>query len=124
VRFLDLLAEIGESVVVILSTHMLEDVSKLCPRLAILFNGRVVAEGELASLVAKLQGRIWRKPVARAEADALRQAFEVVSTRYADGRLILHVISDGAPGEGFEPVGGDLQDVYFAMTAEAEQPAA
>jgi ABC-type multidrug transport system ATPase subunit len=124
IRFLDLLAEIGESVVVILSTHMLEDVSKLCPRLAILFNGRVVAEGELASLVAKLQGRVWRKPVPRAEADALRQAFEIVSTRHADGRLILHVLSDGSPGEGFEPVGGDLQDVYFAMTADAEQAAA
>ena len=124
VRFLDLLAEIGESVVVILSTHTLEDVSKLCPRLAILFNGRVVADGELAPLVAKLQGRVWRKPVARAEADALRQAFDVVSTRHADGRLILHVLSDGSPGEGFEPVGGDLQDLYFAMTAEAEQAAA
>jgi ABC-type multidrug transport system ATPase subunit len=119
-HFHDVLAEIGEDTVVILSTHLLEDVSKLCPRLAILLKGRVVAAGEVASLVAELRGQIWRKSVTRAEAEALRQGLHVLTTRYVDGRLILHVKSDSSPGVGFEPVGGDLHDVYFAITAEGE----
>jgi ABC-2 type transport system ATP-binding protein len=95
-------------------------VSKLCPRIAILLAGRVVAQGEITALVASLSGRIWRKSAQRAELDAIRREFRVLSTRYADGHLIVHVLSDGAPEAGFEPVGGDLQDVYFTMTAEGE----
>jgi len=121
VRLQDLFAEIGESIVVILSTHILDDVSKLCPRIAILAAGRVVADGEISALVARMQGRIWRKTIARAELDDIRRSFQILSTRYADGSLILNVLSDGEPGEGFEPVGGDLQDVYFAMTTAGEQ---
>jgi len=120
-RFHDLLAEIGEGTLVILSTHLLDDVSKLCPGLAILLNGRVVAAGPVTSLLDKLRGSIWRKSVTRAEAEALRQSLQVLTTRYADGgRLILHVRNDTSPGAGFEPVGGDLHDVYFAMTADGE----
>ena len=117
-RFHDLLTEIGEDTVVILSTHVLDDVQKLCPRLAIVLKGRVVAAGEVSRLVAHLSGRLWRKPVTRAEAEDLRRSLHVVTTRYVDGRSIVHVLSDGQPGAGFESVSGDLQDVYFAMTAE------
>ena len=116
-RFHELLAEIGETVVVILSTHILDDVSRLCARAAILFEGRVVAQGELSSLVAALQGRIWRKVVPRSEIEAHRRQFNVISTRYMNGQSMLHVLSDGRPGADFEPVPGELQDVYFAMTA-------
>jgi ABC-2 type transport system ATP-binding protein len=123
-RFQELLSEIGASVVVILSTHLLDDVSRLCARAAILFGGRVVAEGELSSLVATLHGRIWRKAVQRSEVDAHRRDFNVISSRYVDGHSMLHVLSDDNPGDGFEPVRGDLQDVYFAMTAEADKAGA
>jgi ABC-2 type transport system ATP-binding protein len=117
-RFHDLLAEIGENIVIILSTHILDDVAKLCPRLAILFGGRVVAQGEVSALVAGLQGRIWRKLISRAELSELRQSMRVVSVRYHEDQLAVHVLADGTPPEGFEPIGGDLQDLYFAMTSE------
>jgi ABC-2 type transport system ATP-binding protein len=117
-RFHDLLTEIGENIVVILSTHILDDVAKLCPRLAILLNGRVVEQGETPALVAGLHGRIWRKSVSRSELSAMRQALQVVSIRYVEGRTTVHVLSDTSPGEGFELIGGDLQDLYFAMTRE------
>jgi ABC-2 type transport system ATP-binding protein len=119
-RFHDLLAEISEDTVVILSTHVLDDVARLCPRLAIMLKGRVVAAGEISSLVAELSGRLWKKAVTRTEAEQLRQSVQVLTTRYVDGRSIIHVLSGTSPGAGFEPVNGDLQDVYFAMTAEDE----
>jgi ABC-2 type transport system ATP-binding protein len=120
-RFHELLSEIGATVVVILSTHLLDDVSRLCARAAILFGGRVVAHGELSSLVATLHGRIWRKTVPRAEVEAYRRDFNVISSRYTDAHAILHVLGNDSPGAGFEHVTGELQDVYFAMTAEADK---
>jgi ABC-2 type transport system ATP-binding protein len=123
-RFHDLLAEIGESMIVILSTHLLEDVSKLCSRAAILFGGRIVAHGDLDQLIATLQGRIWRKSVPRAEVAAYRREFRVLSSRTVNGHAILHALSDERPDPSFEPVPGDLQDVYLAMNAEADERAA
>lgn len=120
-RFHELLAEIGATVVVILSTHILDDVSRLCARAAILFEGRVVADGALSSLVATLHGRIWRKTVPRSEVEAYRRDHNVISSRYVDGHSVLHVLSSDPPGADFEPVGGDLQDVYFAMTVQADK---
>ena len=124
VRFHDLLSEIGERAVVILSTHILEDVAELCPRMAIMIGGRVVAEGSPASLVANINGRLWCKRVARSEVESHRQAFNVIATRYIDGHTVIFVLSDSAPGPGFESVGGDLQDVYFATIAGDEKVAA
>jgi ABC-type multidrug transport system ATPase subunit len=124
VRFHDLLSEIGEKSVVILSTHILEDVAELCPRMAIMMGGRVVAEGSPASLVANISGRLWCKRVTRSEIDSHRHTFNVISTRYIDGHTAIYVLSDSTPGPGFEPVGGDLQDVYFATIAGDEKVAA
>jgi ABC-2 type transport system ATP-binding protein len=124
VHFHDLLAEIGETTVVILSTHIVEDVSELCSRVAILVAGRVVAEGEPGSLVATLHGRIWRKTVSRDEVEAYRGVLRVISTRYSAGRTVLFVLSDEPPGDGFAPAGGDLQDVYFAAIAGVDRAAA
>jgi ABC-2 type transport system ATP-binding protein len=124
VRFHDLLAEIGENAVVILSTHILEDVAVLCKRMAIIVGGRLVAEGSRTSLVAKLQGRLWRKAVERDELEALQQTCNVISTRYIDGRTLAFVLSDQWPGPEFEAVGGDLQDVYFATVASDQRAAA
>jgi ABC-2 type transport system ATP-binding protein len=124
VRFHDLLAEIGENAVVILSTHILEDVAVLCKRMAIIVGGRVVAEGSPSSLVANLHGRLWRKAVERGDVEALRQGCNVISTRYIDGRTVAFVLSDHRPGAEFEAVGGDLQDVYFATVANDQRAAA
>jgi ABC-2 type transport system ATP-binding protein len=123
-RFHEVLSEIGATVAVILSTHLLDDVSRLCSRAAILFGGRIVADGELSSLVATLQGRIWRKTVPRGDVEAYRRDFNVLSSRYTDAHAVLHVLADDNPSAGFEPVSGELQDVYFAMTAEADKAGA
>jgi ABC-type multidrug transport system ATPase subunit len=124
VRFHDLLAEIGEKAVVILSTHILEDVAELCKKMAIIVAGRVVAEGSPTSLVANLSGRLWRKRIARNELEGLRRDHNVISTRYLDGATVAFVLSDHRPGAEFVPAGGDLQDVYFATVADDQRAAA
>ena len=116
-RFLNLLAEIGERVVVILSTHIVEDVAELCPRMAILGAGRILAEGAPTQLVAALQGRIWQKTITKDELDHVRATQEVIATRLLGGRTLVHVLADHAPGEGFAVASPDLEDVYFSTLA-------
>src|SRR6202046_1045655 len=113
-RFLNLLAEIGENVVVILSTHIVADVSDLCPRMAIIVDGRIVREGEPAALIAALKGRIWTKAIGRDELEACRAQHEVISTRLFAGRTVVHVLADADPGEGFAPEEGGVEAVYFS----------
>jgi ABC-2 type transport system ATP-binding protein len=116
-RFLNLLAEIGENVVVILSTHIVEDVSDLCPAMAIICDGRIVREGAPADLIAQLEGRIWKKIIDKAELDDAKAAHQVISTRLLGGRTVIHVLADQDPGPGFAPVAGGLEDVYFSTLA-------
>ena len=113
-RFLNLLAEIGENVVVILSTHIVEDVSDLCPAMAIICDGRIVKEGAPAELVRQLSGRIWMKTIDKAELEDHRAKHQVISTRLFAGRTVIHVIADKDPGDGFSRVEGGLEDVYFS----------
>ena len=113
-RFLNLLAEIGENVVVILSTHIVEDVSDLCPSMAIICNGRIVREGAPADLVAQLKGRIWKKIIDKPELEAAKAQYKVISTRLLAGRTVIHIESETDPGAGFTPVEGGLEDVYFS----------
>jgi ABC-2 type transport system ATP-binding protein len=122
-RFLNLLAEIGENVVVILSTHIVEDVADLCPRMAILAGGKILKEGAPAQLMADLKGRIWTKTIDRHELDAMRQSHEVISTRLSGGRTVVHVLADKAPGAGFSPVEGGLEDVYFSTLTASRRAA-
>jgi ABC-2 type transport system ATP-binding protein len=122
-RFLNLLAEVGENVVVILSTHIVEDVAELCPRMAILAGGRIVADGVPAALVEALQSRVWRKVVAREELEALRSTQQVIAMRLLAGRTVVHVLSDVAPGEGFAPAAAGLEDVYFATLSQQRKAA-
>ncbi len=114
-RFLNLLAEIGENVVVILSTHIVEDVTDLCPRMAIIARGEVLLTGEPAEAMRALDGRVWRRTVATTAVDDYRQRMTVLSTRLVGGRTIVHVLADGAPESGFEAVAPDLEDVYFGQ---------
>jgi ABC-type multidrug transport system ATPase subunit len=113
-RFLNLLAEIGENVVVILSTHIVEDVSDLCPQMAIICDGRIVKTGAPLALVDQLRGRIWKKTIDKGELEACRARFSVISTRLFAGRTVIHIEADSDPGDGFEPVAGGLEDVYFS----------
>jgi ABC-type multidrug transport system ATPase subunit len=124
-RFNNLLAEIGQNVVVILSTHIVDDVTDLCSRMAIIAGGRIVREGVPHELIAGLAGRIWRRTIERSELEAFRAGHEVISTRLSEGRTMVHVIADSSPGAGFEHVDGTLEDVYFATLAEQRRrPAA
>ncbi|WP_296594819.1 ABC transporter ATP-binding protein [Phenylobacterium sp.] len=122
-RFLNLLAEIGENVVVILSTHIVDDVADLCPRMAVLAGGRILREGAPAELIKGLSGRVWKKVIDRAELDEERARNQVISTRLAGGRTVIHVLADTAPGAGFEPVQGGLEDVYFSTLAASRRAA-
>jgi len=113
-RFLDLLCEIGQGVVVILSTHIVEDVSEVCSNVAIIDQGAVRLTGEPRSLLAGLEGRIWRKPIAQHELSACKNSLAVISSRLIAGRTVIHVYSASSPGEAFEPVAPSVEDVYFA----------
>ena len=114
VRFHNLLSDIGENVVVILSTHIVSDVSDLCRNMAIIHQGRVHAAGEPTALVAALNGRVWRKAIDRSEVAGYQQRFQVISMHLFGGRNVLHVLHDELPEPGFEPVAPDLEDLYFA----------
>jgi ABC-2 type transport system ATP-binding protein len=118
-RFHNLLAEIGESVVVILSTHIVEDVSDLCPDMAIMANGRIVATGRPSELTAELIGKVWTKTVAKNQVENHKDQHQVISTRLFTGQTILHVYSEFDPGDGFSSVAPSLEDVYFHTLAES-----
>ena len=121
-RFLNLLAEIGENVVVILSTHIVEDVSDLCPRMAVLAGGRVQQQGAPRDLIAATHGRVWSKTIRRDELDDYQAAHVVISTRLFAGQTIIHVLADAAPA-GFTPVEAGLEDVYFSTLADLRRAA-
>ena len=123
-RFLNLLSEIGENVVVILSTHIVDDVADLCPAMAVICDGRIVRQGAPAELVQALNGRIWRKSISKAELSAHQARHEVISTRLLAGRTVIHVLADADPGDGFEPVQGGLEDLYFSTLSASRRAAA
>src|SRR6202453_4272318 len=114
VRFHNLLSAIGENIIVILSTHIVSDVSDLCRQMAIIHQGRVHAAGDPMELVTRLNGRVWRKAIARSEVPDYQQRFQVISMHLFGGRNVLHVLQDELPEPGFEPVVPDLEDLYFA----------
>ena len=122
-RFLNLLADIGDKVVVILSTHIVEDVADLCPAMAIIANGRIVRQGAPHELMHELEGRIWRKTIERAELEPLKLRLQVISTRLVSGRTVVHVLADSDPGDGFAPHLGGLEDVYFTALAASRRAA-
>jgi ABC-type multidrug transport system ATPase subunit len=122
-RFLNLLAEIGENVVVILSTHIVADVADLCPRVAVLTDGRVQREGAPRELIHSTRGRIWMKVIERRELADVREQYELLSTRLFAGRTVVHILSDRDPGNGFTPVEAGLEDVYFSTLAESRRAA-
>ncbi len=117
VRFLNLLSELGENSVVLLSTHIVEDVSELCTRMAIIDEGEILLEAEPLGAVDELRGRIWRRVISKEELPELQRQHAVISTRLFAGRTVVHVYGDTAPGPDFEPAEPDVKDVYFSTMA-------
>lgn len=117
VRFLNLLSQIGEDSVVILSTHIVEDVEELCSRMAIIDEGQILLEAEPLHAIDDLRGRIWRRTVSRQELPALETELPVISTKLLAGRTIVHVHAAASPGGDFEAVEPTLEDVYFSVMA-------
>ncbi|WP_133272752.1 ABC transporter ATP-binding protein [Hymenobacter radiodurans] len=117
VRFLNLLSELGENSVVILSTHIVEDVAELCTRMAIINQGEILLETEPLRAVDELQGRIWRRIVEKSALPQLEQEHRVISTKLLSGRTLVHIYSEETPSAGFDPVAPDLEDVYFSTMA-------
>ena len=112
-RFLDLLAEVGEEAVVILSTHLTEDVANVCGAMAVLSGGRVLLAADPRDAVRRLRGRLWTAEVARGELAALRERSCVISHRLLAGQTIARVFSATPPGDGFAPAEADVEAVYF-----------
>jgi ABC-type multidrug transport system ATPase subunit len=113
-RFYNLLAEVGENVIVILSTHIVEDVLELCSRMAIIHQGRVLYEGEPEAAVASLAGKVWERRVPKADLAALEASHRVISSKMVAGQPLVHVYADASPGDGFTPAAPGLEDVFFS----------
>lgn len=120
-RFHDLLNEIGEQKVVLLSTHIVEDVHDLCPEMAVMAGGRVILQGKPSLLTESLDGKIWRKTISKEAFADYNNAFNVISTRRLAGKIQLHILADQNPGDGFEPFYPGLEEVYFTALAPTQQ---
>jgi len=114
IRFHNLLSEIGENIVVILSTHIVEDVSDLCSYMAVISNGKVLLYGEPEKTINNLRGKVWKKIIPRAELPQYESQFHVISTHLVAGKTVIHVVSDAQPDSTFVEVSPDLEDVYFS----------
>ena len=124
-RFLNLLSEVGENIVVILSTHIVEDVTDLCQNMAIISRGQLLFTGQPHEALGSLEGRIWRKRVAKAELAQVQAEHTVLSSRLVGGQPVIHVFAEACPGEGFEAIAPNLEDVYFGkLRAQAAAVAA
>jgi len=117
VRFLNLLSEIGENSVVILSTHIVEDVAELCPRMAIIDRGEILLEAEPLAAISALGGRVWKRVVSKQELPQIERDYRLICTKLQAGRTLVHVYADARPGPEFELVEADLEDVYFSVMA-------
>jgi ABC-2 type transport system ATP-binding protein len=119
-RFNNLLSEIGEQVIVILSTHIVEDVKDLCTDMAVIADGSVLTKGHPAELLKKLENKIWLRTIDKSALDYYRTRHRVISSRLNGGKLNIRVLNSGSPDEGFEPVPAELEDIYFSTLSDHE----
>ncbi len=124
VRFHNLLSDIGQEVIVILSTHIVSDVSDLCRSMAVINQGQVLLTGDPLEVVRQISGRVWRTVIDKAQLEQLQKELPVISTRLMAGRTVVHVYADARPGPGFEPIEADLEDAYFAVITGRWNPGA
>ena len=123
-RFHNLLSEIGENVAIILSTHIVEDVADLCPQMAIMNRGQIVSAGAPNDLITELNGKVWARTIEKSELAGLRGKYQIISERLTVGKVRIHVLADSNPGDGFESIQPDLEDVYFATIRGGQSEAA
>ncbi len=117
-RFLNLLSEVGEHAIVILSTHIVEDVRELCERMAIIARGRVIVQGSPEAVIThQIQGHLYKRVSEKSELALLQSQYRVVSVRLVSGKPVVFIFSDSPPGDGFSPVNADLEDAYFFYTS-------
>ncbi len=117
-RFNNLLSEIGESIIVVLSTHIVEDVRDLCPKMAIISNGKLILEGKPNEAIDSLKDKIWMKAVQKTELKEYQSKFNIISSNLNSGKINIHVFSHQRPDSGFELISPDLSDVYFSVLAQ------
>ncbi|MDR7127988.1 ABC-type multidrug transport system ATPase subunit [Algoriphagus sp. 4150] len=118
-RFYNLLSEVGEQTIVILSTHIVDDVKELCTRMAIMNTGKVIIQGSPIEIIESLQGRLYEKTINKNELDHYKKEYRVISDRLYLGKQIVHVISDTHPGSDFKALEANLEDVYMAQILNA-----
>lgn len=123
-RFYNLLSELGENTIIILSTHIVEDVSTLCSRMAIICEGELLMEGKPQDGIDALKGKIYQKTISKNELQHYKKEYQVISTKLIEGKLNLHVESEVALDEGFMRTMPDLEDVYFSHIARKVDPIA
>jgi ABC-type multidrug transport system ATPase subunit len=123
-RFLNLLSEIGEQVVVMLSTHIVEDVTDLCPRMAMIVKGEVLLQGEPQAAIELLRDKVWRKRISKSALPEYQQRFNVLSSRLVAGQPQINVHCESQPDDGFVQVEPDLEDVYFLKIRASQSSAA
>jgi ABC-2 type transport system ATP-binding protein len=122
-RFLNLLSEIGEQVVIILSTHIVDDVADLCTNMAIIANGQLLHHGQPLAAIDSVRGKTWKKVIEREQLEVHQREHQVISTRWHAGRTLIHVLADSRPDESFAPVEPGLEDVYFTTLARSRESA-
>lgn len=113
-RFHNLLSEIGENIIIILSTHIVDDVKDLCPNMVIMNHGTILLEGKPSQTIESIKGKIWRKRIEKDQVADLKRDLKVISTHMSEGKVIAHVYANSAPDSTFEQVDPNLEDVYFS----------
>jgi len=119
VRFHNLLSEIGENVVVILSTHIVDDVSDLCMNMAIIDQGRIILKGNTLGAMSQLNGKIWETEIAKGDLPGYEEKYDVISTRLFGGKTFIRVFSQTNPANGFSDIKPSVEDVYFYHLSRA-----
>jgi len=114
-RFYNILSELGENTIVILSTHIVEDVKELCTNMAVINQGQVLLKGNPLKIIEDLEGKVYQRTIVKSELETYKQNYRVISEKLFLGKPIIHILSDTNPGDGFSPVKTDLEDVYFSQ---------
>ena len=120
-RFHNLLADVSEDVIIILSTHIVEDVRELCENMAIMNHGKLICKGKPQSVIAELSDKVWQKLIERSELETYKNMFTVISNKMVSGKPLIHVLSEERPAEGFNQVAPTLEDVFFAKTNDTQE---
>jgi ABC-type multidrug transport system ATPase subunit len=121
-RFYNVLSELGEQTVVILSTHIVDDIKELCTNMAIINQGQVCLKGNPLQIIENLKGKVYKKTIEKPELNLYKQNYQVISEKLFLGKPTIHILSDNNPGDGFIGVNADLEDVYFSQIFNNTNP--